>query len=267
MGGVCAEIGCLAAEQWLRASEGAGAPHRPARHPDAGRLHARAVLLSRRRAHRAIRELRASAASHEALQMFYDLASTTWGDEEHQRDSAGDRERPAHDGRARAARSRRPSPRKFGVKHAVMVSSGSSANLVGVAALFYKRERPLQRGDEVIVPAISWATTYYPLQQYGLQAAVRRRRARHAEHRRLAARRGADAAHADGRRRQHPRQSGALDVMRALLRSRTACICSRTTASRWAPPSNGKPCGTFGDINTFSTFFSHHISTMEGGWS
>jgi CDP-6-deoxy-D-xylo-4-hexulose-3-dehydrase len=28
---------------------------------------------------------------------------------------------------------------------------------------------------------------------------------------------------------------------------------------------NGKPCGTFGDINTFSTFFSHHISTIEGG--
>jgi CDP-6-deoxy-D-xylo-4-hexulose-3-dehydrase len=28
---------------------------------------------------------------------------------------------------------------------------------------------------------------------------------------------------------------------------------------------NGKPCGTFGDIATFSTFFSHHISTMEGG--
>ena len=50
-----------------------------------------------------------------------------------------------------------------------MVSSGSSANLVGVAALFYLRKhRPLQRGDEVIVPAISWATTYYPLQQYGL---------------------------------------------------------------------------------------------------
>ena len=28
---------------------------------------------------------------------------------------------------------------------------------------------------------------------------------------------------------------------------------------------NGKPCGTFGDVNTFSTFYSHHISTMEGG--
>ena len=35
--------------------------------------------------------------------------------------------------------------------------------------LFYKPDRPLQRGDEVIVPSISWATTYYPLQQYGLR--------------------------------------------------------------------------------------------------
>ena len=50
-----------------------------------------------------------------------------------------------------------------------MVNSGSSANLVAVAALFYKKDRPLQRGDEVIVPAISWATTYHPLQQYGLR--------------------------------------------------------------------------------------------------
>ncbi len=55
------------------------------------------------------------------------------------------------------------------MKHAVMVNSGSSANLVGVAALFYRSKRPLQRGDEVIVPAISWATTFHPLQQYGLK--------------------------------------------------------------------------------------------------
>jgi CDP-6-deoxy-D-xylo-4-hexulose-3-dehydrase len=58
---------------------------------------------------------------------------------------------------------------RFGMKHAVMVNSGSSADLVAVASLFYKRERPLQRGDEAIVPAISWATTYHPLQQYGLK--------------------------------------------------------------------------------------------------
>src|SRR4030095_624142 len=59
--------------------------------------------------------------------------------------------------------------RRFGARHAVMVNSGSSANLVAVAALCYRANRPLQRGDEVIVPAISWATTFHPLQQYGLK--------------------------------------------------------------------------------------------------
>ena len=54
-------------------------------------------------------------------------------------------------------------------KYCVMVNSGSSANLLAIAALFYKKENPLKKGDEVIVPAVSWATTYYPLYQYGLK--------------------------------------------------------------------------------------------------
>ena len=57
----------------------------------------------------------------------------------------------------------------FKTKYAVMVNSGSSANLLAVASLFYKKDNFLKRGDEVIVPAISWSTTYYPLQQYGLK--------------------------------------------------------------------------------------------------
>ena len=51
----------------------------------------------------------------------------------------------------------------------VMVSSGSTANLIMVAALFYRKNNPLKRGDEVIVPAVSWSTTYFPLYQYGLK--------------------------------------------------------------------------------------------------
>lgn len=57
----------------------------------------------------------------------------------------------------------------FDKKYAVMVNSGSSANLVGLASLFFKKDNPLQKGDEIIVPCISWATTFYPLQQYGLK--------------------------------------------------------------------------------------------------
>lgn len=59
-----------------------------------------------------------------------------------------------------------------GRKHAVFVNSGSSANLIMVAALFHLEDRPLQRGDKAVVPAIAWATTYAPLVQYGLDLVV-----------------------------------------------------------------------------------------------
>ncbi len=55
----------------------------------------------------------------------------------------------------------------FGSKYAVMVNSGSSANLLAVASLVYSGR--LNRGDEVIVPAVSWSTTYFPLYQLGLK--------------------------------------------------------------------------------------------------
>lgn len=55
-----------------------------------------------------------------------------------------------------------------GRKYAIYVNSGSSANLVMVAALFHLERNPLQPGDKVIVPAMAWGTTYAPLVQYGL---------------------------------------------------------------------------------------------------
>ena len=49
-----------------------------------------------------------------------------------------------------------------GSKYVVMTSSGSTANLIATAALFYTKKPKLKRGDVVIVPAVSWSTTYYP---------------------------------------------------------------------------------------------------------
>src|SRR5579863_9948019 len=100
--------------------------------------------------------------------MRYEIAASTWGDEEiaainrvvaRGRFTMGDE----------VGRFEQEFADYFGANHGVMVNSGSSANLVAVAALFFKSERPLRRGDEVIVPAISWATTFHPLQQYGLK--------------------------------------------------------------------------------------------------
>jgi dTDP-4-amino-4,6-dideoxygalactose transaminase len=47
------------------------------------------------------------------------------------------------------------------VKHTVMTSSGSTANLLMIAAMFFTKDnsRRLVRGDEVIVPVVSWSTT------------------------------------------------------------------------------------------------------------
>ena len=55
-----------------------------------------------------------------------------------------------------------------GRKHAIMTNSGSSANLVTVAAIDQKRLMGWSKSDSAYVPAIAWSTTYAPLIQHGL---------------------------------------------------------------------------------------------------
>ena len=57
----------------------------------------------------------------------------------------------------------------IGTKHAKMVNSGSSANLLMIASAILSPNIDLNPGDKVIVPAVSWSTTYFPLQQYGIK--------------------------------------------------------------------------------------------------
>ena len=55
----------------------------------------------------------------------------------------------------------------IGSKYAVMVNSGSSANLLSlfVAKYLYK----LKNGDEVIIPSLCWSTSLWPIVQAGLK--------------------------------------------------------------------------------------------------
>ncbi|MHB1287582.1 MAG: DegT/DnrJ/EryC1/StrS family aminotransferase, partial [Leptospirales bacterium] len=73
--------------------------------------------------------------------MYYELARSSWGPEEIEAIeeivkkgffTMGENVRTFEEQFAR----------KFGARYAVMVNSGSSANLVGIAALFFKKERP-----------------------------------------------------------------------------------------------------------------------------
>src|SRR3954454_4001817 len=58
--------------------------------------------------------------------------------------------------------------RYIGAEHAVMVNSGSSANLLAISALTAQvTPQGLYPGDEVIVPAVTWPTTITPILQNG----------------------------------------------------------------------------------------------------
>ena len=55
----------------------------------------------------------------------------------------------------------------MGNTHKVLsCNSGSSANLLAISTLCQSGK--LKKGDKVIVPALSWSTTVFPLVQYGL---------------------------------------------------------------------------------------------------
>lgn len=195
--------------------------------------------------------------------MFYELAASTWGQEEIDAISrvvAGNRFTMGDN----VKEMERRFAGYFGTRHAVMVNSGSSANLAAVAALFHRKDRPLQRGDEAIVPAISWSTTYHPLQQYGLKL-----RFVDVE---------LDSLNMDVSRLEEaltPRtrmvvavsilgNPAALDVMRDFC-DRHGLYLLEDNCESMDAELNGRKAGTFGDLGTFSFFFSHHISTMEGG--
>ena len=195
--------------------------------------------------------------------MFYELAGSPWGEEElraaHRVLDSGMLTMGESVRRFEAAFAER-----FGVKHAIMVNSGSSANLLGVAALCHRKERPLRRGDEVIVPAIAWATTYTPLQQYGL-----RLRFVDVELHSL----NIDVAQLEAALTPQTRMvvavsvlgnPCALDALRAFCDKHGLVLfednCESLGARLW-----GRWCGGFGDVGSFSFFYSHQISTIEGG--
>jgi len=195
--------------------------------------------------------------------MFYPLAAPSWGSEE--TDAA---KRVIDSGfltmGAKVAKFEQAFADYFDQKYAVMVNSGSSANLISVAALSFKKDAPLQPGDEVIVPAISWATTYHPLQQYGLKLKIV-----DVDLDTL----NIDVTQLEAALTPKTRMivavsilgnPAALDTIRAFADAHNLYFMEDNCESLDAEL-NGRKAGTFGDVNTSSFFFSHHISTIEGG--
>lgn len=195
--------------------------------------------------------------------MFYELASSSWDDKEI---AAINRiiESDRYTMGPEVAAFEDEFAAYHGKKYGVMVNSGSSANLIAVAAQFFKKKNPLKRGDEVIVPAVSWATTYHPLQQYGLKLKIVDIEL---ETLNMDVSQLEDALTPDTKMLVAVSILGnpcELDVMRAFCDKHDLIFMEDNCESLDAEL-NGKKAGSFGDVNTSSFFFSHHIATMEGG--
>lgn len=152
----------------------------------------------------------------------------------------------------------------FGADFGVMVNSGSSANLIAIAAAVLDPRIDLSRGDEVLVPAVSWPTTYYPLTQYGL-----RPRFVDIDLDTL----NMDLDLLEDAVGPHTKAVFAVNLLgnpNDFVRLRTIAerrglVLLEDNCESLGAVSDGIAAGTAGLIGTFSSFFSHHIATMEGG--
>jgi CDP-6-deoxy-D-xylo-4-hexulose-3-dehydrase len=153
--------------------------------------------------------------------------------------------------------------RWLGTKHAVYVNSGSSANLIILSALV--ESGVLALGDEVIVPALSWATDLAPVIQLGLKPLL------------------CDCNLKDlSLNLDHFEKLCTENNPRALMfvsvlglvpeMDRVVFMCEKynvtlveDTCESFGSEFNGRKLGTFGAASTFSLYFGHHLSTIEGG--
>lgn len=154
-----------------------------------------------------------------------------------------------------------------GGKYAVMSNSGSSNNLLAIAALANPfTQNHMQPGDEVIVPALSWSTTIWPIVQYNLipvfvdcdldtfnfdlnklEAAIGPKT------------RAIKLVHVYG----NPTN---MDAVMALAKKHNLFVIEDCCEAMGATYNN-QHVGTFGDVGNYSFFYAHHITTLEGGIS
>jgi CDP-6-deoxy-D-xylo-4-hexulose-3-dehydrase len=158
-----------------------------------------------------------------------------------------------------------------GVPYAVMVNSGSSANLLAVSAMVNKlRSVHCSPGDHVLVPAVCWSTSVFPLIQNGLRPIfvdvdprtfnislieLERKLTSHVK--------AVMAVHVLG-------NSINMQEMMKFVKRHNLILIEDTCESlgsfcKTDKENERKMLGTFGDFGTFSFYFSHHITSGEGG--
>ncbi len=150
----------------------------------------------------------------------------------------------------------------LGVKYSVFVNSGSSANLAAIYSLMLSNR---MRNKKIVVPAVSWVTTVTPAIQLGLEPIMCECDVDNL---------GLDINHLkEIIKKDDP---SAIILVHVLgipnnmdeiveLCNENNILLVEDTCESIGSKYNDKMVGTFGKMSTFSFYFGHHISTIEGG--
>ena len=150
----------------------------------------------------------------------------------------------------------------LGVKYSVFVNSGSSANLAAVYSLLLSGKL---KNNKIVVPAVSWVTTVTPAVQLGMTPIMcecdEDNLGLNIDYLKKIIEEENPAAiilvHVLGFP-NHMNEIMELCNQHDILLIEDTC---ESTGSLY----DGKKLGTFGDLSTFSFYFGHHMSTIEGG--
>jgi CDP-6-deoxy-D-xylo-4-hexulose-3-dehydrase len=150
----------------------------------------------------------------------------------------------------------------LGVKYSVFINSGSSANL----AMFYSLIQSNRlKNKKVIVPSVSWVTTVTPVIQLGLEPIMC-----DCDSENL----GLNIEHFKSLVKEHKPSSviivhvlGIPNRMKEILEicEENNIVLLEDTCESVGSKFGEKKLGTFGSMSSFSFYFGHHISTIEGG--
>ena len=150
-------------------------------------------------------------------------------------------------------------------KYCLMVNSGSSANLLALFALTnpLKKNR-LNKGDECIVPAICWSTSLWPIYQAGLKPKF------------IDVDKKTFSINYETLKAQITKKTKAImlvnvlgncseiDKIRSIANKKKIYLIEDNCESLGSIYKN-KPLGSFGDFSTFSFYYTHQITSGEGG--
>ena len=155
--------------------------------------------------------------------------------------------------------------KKINVKYAVMVNSGSSANLIATfASCNPLRKNRFKKGDEAIIPVLCWSTSLWPLVQAGLKIKFV-----DVNPKTLNANAEDIISHIS-RKTKVILLVNVLGLSTQVDKIRNICfkkkiILIEDNCESLGTKFKNKFLGTFGDFGTFSFFYSHPISSGEGG--